>query len=1739
MNNQHYNQPNYQQNRSPNTSNQQQNRQMSHSRGRGRQQPQNREINQYWENQNRWYNTVPYQRDQRDPYQWDSHQRFPQEQLYVQNNSFGPPAQAGRLNKDPNKFWVFCDSKLLQDATTRARDEIIANAALEKEVLKAKAWAKVREEANVGGDDLKQGLTSLNEKFEKLIEAMTTKKEVMGIKTSLCYKNIPINNKDNILNNINTKLMREPLEQHLVCKNKRENTLLIDFLRKLPKTMHLELFFDSCFGIYFKLLSKITPNSLLYVKPLNLPLCQTLLQKRSSSLLEFQYQSSLLENVSQKTMHLQTFSDSVLGISFKSSQKTNFSSPLFSQQKTSHVEKQKQFLGKIVSLEKSSNILHISVLRNVLRQYKNTKSIFSLSVKHFTQIINSLVVENIVFIVENLKNSFLSEKDLLVVALQKQIPISKNKTPEYDPKFFPSLLSKSSVQTRNEKPNKKREFSSTVSLNPTAHFQNKQMKLFHFPFQNNKKLEVKMSEVLLRETCFKSMFSDVNQSKYISNDYKTMHTQNNTTESDLRKLCFKSLNLNLKQKNSTLKSHNKLNTTYLISQISSKNLSVEISFDFLSIKKIQNYLVIPRKTFKKIPLDKRLITKDGRVKTTFNFSSIQNFNKFSDFQIINKNCYRGKGRCSKEVTEIPVKSMQKEIRKCLYIEKTLVGKTGCSLKMNLFWEKLLCTDLLIQQSKNLHTNSNSIHKQILNLLQIKYIKHEKKYIYQDPTKYKFNLRIITEKLKNTRYNNYNNKLPLIKDLINFYQQITSNILNKRIDWTLFMKYFIPLSYLSFLYIVIQQNKRYIRIKKFLLNFEIDFLKTKGCVYFLYNIFAFAQTYVGHTTVTVLDRFRQHVHNTKNITLYWSNKKSKLHKSAKYKLYKKMANSDVAKWGIFVINNTTFDLRRTEYAYIKLLNPSLNTIGKQIIYNISQRFCLQDRPKNLSLHQKMCEQIELGYLDNLCFQIFEVDGFNFIDLYYLFQQQLFLVPNLITIFEGIFQKTSFTRIKREISIGGYFTHMFPCTSIIDQKKYHKVFFHNTQQFLRILKLKKFRCFKIVVLQKTNTDPLKIIKRLVRSRSNLKFLVNKYSDSEIIGAYKLIRNKQINTRFWECANYRIAYILNKKLGYIPRNRIVIKIPFSYAYNKKIIKNIFLGQISKKQNSLKRYILKVNTRVVFLRRKNIRNLLCNFINFAKLIKVNELVSCSCRSCSNEKISIFGVNKKPLNAKFVPTPDRYRLVYEFKQAIDTALYKNREYNFLKDSLNNVILLALSNYRQTKNTTEVFKQIRRIRSQNKGRVITILDKNAGAIYSFCPKVFTKNIYKMFDYTKPNSNYKLIKKSSDNILKGWFTQYKSININLGNINKKGQIPYAYIIPKFKDLSRYRPIVSYSSHPLVNIFNVVSRGLFFLLEQIAPKSVLFNIMQLATKIKTFSFSKNIYILTFDIKNMFSELPQKEVLKSTIDLIRLASTVTRRKWITIQKRGKKGVRWGKSFDKRNFVQLEFSDLLKFVELDTFNCYFMVGDIILKQITGIPMGSPISPPSAIILCAMAEIIFNKQIKHLHILNNFFFNRYIDDGLVITEDDENGSAKQNAHLFLYYLRIYYPKQLKIIIENEGFKAAFLEMIIKIKNKKIFLKHNNKNYEYIKQNQPQKFMNLINYNSFAPVEQKIGVVIGTMIRVSKLSNNDNQRIKDILKMFWEFISLGYTKNIMVKIFYCLKIRHKQYINIWVKMISIVKRLNI
>ena len=273
-------------------------------------------------------------------------------------------------------------------------------------------------------------------------------------------------------------------------------------------------------------------------------------------------------------------------------------------------------------------------------------------------------------------------------------------------------------------------------------------------------------------------------------------------------------------------------------------------------------------------------------------------------------------------------------------------------------------------------------------------------------------------------------------------------------------------------------------------------------------------------------------------------------------------------------------------------------------------------------------------------------------------------------------------------------------------------------------------------------------------------------------------------------------------------------------------------------------------------------------------------------------------------------------------------------------------------------------------------------------------------------------------------------------------------------------------------------------------------------------QQLFLTTFDIKDMYTNLEHSMIIKHVEWLLDFVNSKSRKKNICINKFGKSGVCWGTSCNPNHSTHIKFYDLIHIIKLDIENCFMKVGFFILHQIIGIPMGSPLSSVLAILCCCIAEYRWQISLKKLNIFDHVFLSRYVDDGLVIIKqfvDNPDEREKILKNLFMKY-----PKKLRVIIEQQGKKVHFLENKLSITNSTINISHYNKNIEYLPLCKLKK-LNLIDFNTFAPFSQKLGTVIGAFVRVKRMSNNVKSSIFDIFNIIIEFLFLNYPIKVINK----------------------------
>ncbi|GBG62267.1 hypothetical protein CBR_g29875 [Chara braunii] len=129
------------------------------------------------------------------------------------------------------------------------------------------------------------------------------------------------------------------------------------------------------------------------------------------------------------------------------------------------------------------------------------------------------------------------------------------------------------------------------------------------------------------------------------------------------------------------------------------------------------------------------------------------------------------------------------------------------------------------------------------------------------------------------------------------------------------------------------------------------------------------------------------------------------------------------------------------------------------------------------------------------------------------------------------------------------------------------------------------------------------------------------------------------------------------------------------------------------------------------------------------------------------------------------------------------------------------------------------IKRRYKDLVITQVDRNGGDLVLMCPSSDQHGLDKMFTWS---AAYDVVSRGEAETLKEMKRKFVSLDLHkLVNRNLKGKIGSPYVLPKHKDLERWRPIAPAYSEPTMTGRRWIARALNYLLEKL-PGAKHFNL-----------------------------------------------------------------------------------------------------------------------------------------------------------------------------------------------------------------------------------------------------------------------------------------------------------------------------
>jgi len=294
----------------------------------------------------------------------------------------------------------------------------------------------------------------------------------------------------------------------------------------------------------------------------------------------------------------------------------------------------------------------------------------------------------------------------------------------------------------------------------------------------------------------------------------------------------------------------------------------------------------------------------------------------------------------------------------------------------------------------------------------------------------------------------------------------------------------------------------------------------------------------------------------------------------------------------------------------------------------------------------------------------------------------------------------------------------------------------------------------------------------------------------------------------------------------------------------------------------------------------------------------------------------------------------------------------------------------------------------------------------------------------------------------------------------------------------------------------------------------------------SSSYGIVSLTADIKNMFSNLNHAYIIDSVIWLLQHAHSHVHSRHVTrliVERCKKPSVHWYPAFgDMENHVMIALDEIIPIVIFDVQHIYFTVGDLILKQQQGAPMGGFISANYAILSCAASEYRFHASLaSNIH----FFARRYMDDLLcLIAYSLDDQTSYNNALETLTHLSEHcYHKDLELeptSTSNTDPILHYLDAHIHVTlshaaardcNTRPFITTttNLKNWDSIRTSRHQVILTYQHYHSLTRVSCKAGVVKSALLRIHRTTTCGIEFLLNVMKLHLELSTLCYPPFIL------------------------------
>lgn len=574
---------------------------------------------------------------------------------------------------------------------------------------------------------------------------------------------------------------------------------------------------------------------------------------------------------------------------------------------------------------------------------------------------------------------------------------------------------------------------------------------------------------------------------------------------------------------------------------------------------------------------------------------------------------------------------------------------------------------------------------------------------------------------------------------------------------------------------------------------------------------------------------------------------------------------------------------------------------------------------------------------------------------------------------------------------------------------------------------------------------------------------------------------------------------------------------------------------------------TRVVVRRGVNVEDLFLNYRIFAAAFDPCKPFKCVCKQYAGlpqEKGHVCCRADDPrwpkhipsvcIHGKFVPVQSvqvaasdimhqLVRLVYQFG---DLA-YSGAACNALWQAtpvLNQLLQqVGKDAYASAPPYEECIEHFEAVQLQLQDLVCLQLDRNLHCLAFQCPRLFWEC---MMDLYIRDPHYKRVFISESQWLTGLKLTYHMHGWHkIASLYRDARACSAYFLPKNKDILKNRPIAPNRHHPFRSLFSISSRGLSFVLE--CTHFDHFN-LSATTAMKAWMEQVNsqlheqqpsccpVSVFGHDVKQMFTELRHERTIAALMWVVDRAEQQHGGNVLAVKRRGRKGVRWGRHGNSRQYATVTLQQLVHIARYELEHTFVKVGCVFMWQQIGLAMGGFNSPPLAVITCAVYEYNWLCSLGADRRLVSGM--RYVDDSTLVVA----ASAATTDRVVASYRSSCYGDGL--VLEPTGDCSSgeleILECMVAVKNGRLAMRHRNRNAVALqtlhKRDGRLPFMKVVPYSSAVPLSSLCTNVVGLLHRLEMNTSKGDwlSILRALQQSKYELTHLGFPDMFLLR---CLK----------------------